>query len=240
MFLSHKNKFIFFHAEKSAGTFIEKSLCKAFSEEQWKATWACKEWENGKGKNLEGQHIKHLRPDDLREAWGPKFDLYDTWTTVRDPWGQMVSLYYMMTQWPKYASIRGHHFKMHGRIHPLNDYENINEWIHLASQGVGPRKAVMIFRRFCNYHTKFQNGLVKNIIRFDDLQTGVSKMCETLKIREINCKNVVHKIADNGETFFCTSEHRRVTEELTEYSAKIIASLCSRDIQEFGFKNPFG
>ena len=239
MFLNHKSKFIFFHSEKCAGTFIEKSLCKIFKEEYWRATWASVEWRNGRGKNLDGQFIKHLRPIDLKEAWGAEFDEYETWTSIRDPWSQFVSLYGMMTQWPKYKSMTGHHAKTHGRIHPLNDYENINEWIHLASQGIGPKKAVGLFRRFCNYHTKFQQGIIKNFIRYDDLQNGVTRMCESLNVPVIDCSNVIRHTADNGETFHCTSEHGKVTDELTEYSARIIASLCSQDIAVYGFKNPF-
>lgn len=238
MFISHKHKFIFFHSEKCAGTFIEKSLCKALGVEEWKTAWASKEWRNGIGKNLDGQFTKHIPPWKLKKAWGSEFDEYETWTSIRDPWSQISSLYGMLTQWEKYASMQGFHANKFGRIHPVNDFKDINEWIHFSAQNKGPEKSLNIFKRFCNYHSDFGQNLIQNYIFYDDLQVGLSKMSKRLGIKEIQADSLKRKESDNGETIHCTSEadERKV---LTAWSSKIISGLCSRDIEKYNFVNPF-
>ena len=240
MVISHKHKFIFFHAEKCAGTFIEKRLCEVLEEPEWKTAWASPDWGNGVGKNLEGQYIKHMRPSQLKALWKGRFADYETWTSVRDPWGQYISLYYMMTQWPKYASIEGFHAKKHGRVHGMNDYKSFNEFIRCASLGIGPKGAVGLFDRFKNYNTQFAEGLIQNYIRFDKMQDGLNEFCRRYGLSRIDANNKKTHVADNGETYDCTSRHGTIDEEYDNHGFLTVQQTCKQDINKFGFSKVLG
>lgn len=245
MFIDHKRKFVFFHAEKTAGTFIENKFCEMFGVEHWLTDWASRDWGNGhRGKSLEGQFTKHLPPQGLRNRWGvEKFDDYFKFGCVRNPWSMWLSYFSMTRQWHKFASPTGHHFKKHGRVHCLNDFVNINEFVQVTHNNKTPTASRNQFDKLSNYSTKFftlQKGvnapvLVDKVVKVERLQDDMNEVCDILNIERIDTNDRPKTTRNNGETTNCESRHGHTRDEFDRESADIIERVSGLDVHNFKF-----
>lgn len=247
MFIDHKRKFVFFHLEKTAGTFIENKLCEILGVENWRCDWASHEWQNGKpNKTLEGQFTKHLMPKQLFWRWGKeRFDDYFKFACVRNPWDLWVSYFSMCRQWEKFASVDGHQYRTTGRIHCLNDFVNFDDFVLKMHNFENQSPAKKQFDKLSNYQTKFlgfknrvnEPVLVDKLIKFESLQQNLDDVCETLDLEKIDTNDKTTKSRNNGETKNCSSKHGSARDEIGLEASNVIARVCQNDIGNFGFSD---
>lgn len=246
MFVSHKHRFVFFHIEKTAGSHIERELCRVLDEDHWRCVWGSEEWGNlNKQKPADGQHTKHLGPKQLAGRWEKgQLDDYFKWAVVRNPWSLCLSYYSMMTQWPKYASVQGFHCGKHGRIHPLNDYKDFTEFVELGGVGQGPAPARnYLTSKLSNPCTRFLCGsvdpdlpvLVDHVAHYEDLQEEMDKITKQIGIPSLDMQTRKQQLCDNGEPFDCSSTHRTPEEAYTAKTAAIVGRLNTIDCKRFDY-----
>ncbi len=96
MIISNKNKFIFIHIHKCAGTSITNSLSlRTLSFTDKVSTWLHRNFGLTKPNHI--KYEPHITARDLREQMGAKkFDSYFSFAISRNPWDWQVSLYTYM------------------------------------------------------------------------------------------------------------------------------------------------
>lgn len=232
MIVCDKKKIIFFHIPKTAGSFIERALCKQIGIAKWQT-----EWDDNKN------YIKHMRPDAFFQKY-PNKRHYVKFSVCRNPWDYALSFYSMLTQWPKFASVTGHEAKKTGRIHPMNDYRDFNEYIELADQRIGPELAVdRLYDILSNPITRFLTGGeslgqelgMNHMIRFEHLQDDINDIFPKIGLEPIDC-NARDSSFANGEPRDCSSRHEHYTKVYSEKSKKIIEKRNTVDCERFKYE----
>ena len=235
MIYCDERKFVFFHIPKTAGSFIEKSICEQIGKEAWESEWT-----------EDNVYIKHMTPKEFFAKYPYKTE-YTKISCCRNPWDYALSFYSMHTQWPRFASVTGYHAIQAGRIHPINDYKNFNEFIELGSNGVGPTSVLPRFKdALCSPVTRFltKNKVTKHaklwvdhIIRFENLQEGINTIFPKIGLDPIDCENRSSEIEkSSGQPYDCSSKHRVYTEVYSDKSRRIIGNLNRVDINRFKYE----
>lgn len=233
MIFCDERKFIFFHIPKTAGSFIEKSICKQIGKETWESEWT-----------EDNVFIKHVQPKEFFARYPHKAD-YTKISCCRNPWDYTLSFYSMHTQWPRFSSVTGCHFKDTGRIHPINDYKGFNEFIELGSIGVGPTSVLPRFKdALCNPITRFltKDKVTKNaelwadhIIRFESLQEDINTIFTEIGLSPIDCNDRSNKLQNSGEPYDCSSKHKHYSKVYSPKAREIIANLNLIDCERFNY-----
>ena len=101
MIISHKNKFIFFHIPKCAGTSVYASLCKSLEIVNGKGEPTCDEQDHILFKNppnerfgnslVLNQHCNYAGVENYFDEKGYDINEYFKFTFVRNPWARTVS-----------------------------------------------------------------------------------------------------------------------------------------------------
>lgn len=233
MIVCDERELIFFHVPKTAGSFIEKSLCKQLGISERETQWS-----------EDNVFIKHMNP----KTYFGKFPYkkhYRSFSCCRNPWDYALSYYSMLTQWPKFASVHGHEMINKGRIHPMNDFKDFNEFIEASYRGIGPEHAVRRLRdTLSNPITKFlTKGAVNlkaklwtdNIIRFERLQEDINTLFPKLGLEPIDCSVRDSSISSDEEPVDCSSKHDHYTEVYSDKAKEIIRELNKVDASRFNY-----
>lgn len=234
MIVCDKRELIFFHIPKTAGSFIERSLCKQLGISAWETEWFS-----------DNTYMKHMKPKMFYKRF-PEKKHYATFSCSRNPWDYALSFYSMLTQWPKFASIRGHEMINKGRIHPMNDFADFNEFIEAAYEGVGPEQPVRRLRdTLSNPITRFlTKGKVTkdaklwadHIIRFENLQDDINRIFPQIGLEPIDCNVRDSSIPKNAdEPKDCSSKHDHYTEVYSDKAREIIRELNHVDLSRFNY-----
>jgi hypothetical protein len=245
MFISHKHRFIFFHIPKTAGSTLEKELCRQLGENEWRTKWACPAWGTGTGRGSQ-EFTKHMRPWLARKRLGRDlFNSYFKFSTVRNPWDWHLSFYSMLTQWPKFASPLGHYAKNHGgRVHPMNDYKDFNEYITLGSKGTGCgqlREYGSPCSRFLQdtdgqrAASKSRRLLVDDVISLENMDADLNRIFSRLDLDPPDMTRRDPKVTSCGEPWDCSSRHPPAGEVYSKNTWNIIKSLNTVDILRFNW-----
>lgn len=122
MIVSHEHEFIFIHIQRTAGTSIEKSICKKLEIKHWqsfvgeprqvaldKNTQYTDVYFNDRRRRMEGE--KHITASEMRNLVGEEiWSSYFTFSFVRNPWSKLLSSYlkrrkelphYLRRLWPR-------------------------------------------------------------------------------------------------------------------------------------------
>lgn len=164
MLISHKNKFIFVHVYKNAGTSIENALQVYAANKFWRGIYHISK-NLGIGKSPIKPCDQHAKASEIKAIIGDNmyFD-YFSFAFVRNPWDWQVSLY-------KYSLKKEDHFQ-HDLIKSLGNFDSYIEWR-------------------CNNEVEFQKSfilsdsgekLVNFIGRFENLENDFQKICSHLDI----------------------------------------------------------
>jgi hypothetical protein len=159
--ISHKQKFIFIHIPKNAGTTIEWCL---FGHDK-------------KEENLYGVHggivLQHLKANELQETVGNEiFKTYFKFSFVRNPFSKCVSEYF----W---------------EINHLGEHLNFRSWVKLKLPNLIKTSENNNIRRIRQKHNleqyKFlynaQGGLIVDFIgKIENLQEDFNKICDEIGI----------------------------------------------------------
>lgn len=168
MIISHKNKFLFIHIYKNAGTSIKVTLlphCFGTLHSYYVRLSRKLNIPIPSKINpyLYGGHIK---AKDLIEVMGwESYQQYYTFAVVRNPWDWQVSQYKFMKKNPK-------HFQ-HQFIKKMTDFDEYIQWR-------------------CNYEVRFQKDyvcsekgelIVNFVARFENLENDFPKICSNIGIK---------------------------------------------------------
>lgn len=245
MFISEKHGFIFFHVQKTAGSFIERKLAEQLGVEEWKTEWSCPEW---KTKRF-GKYIKHVTPKEYKDKSPERFRDFVKIGTCRNPYDFALSYYSMVTQWPKYARPDGHNARETGRIHSLNDYRDFNDFLDLADKGFGSKEALRCLREeVSNPITRFLTlddvsptaplG-VDHVLRFEHLQEDIDRLFPTLGLEPIDCgkrDSTIRKGDDEPRD--CSSSHPHFAQAYNERGRQVIRKRNQADLLRFDYNFP--
>lgn len=245
MFVSEKHGFVFFHAQKTAGSFIERQLAAQLGEPEWKTEWGCEDWKTRRF----GKYIKHVTPADFAAKCPDRFRDFVKFSTARNPYDYALSYFSMVTQWPKYARPDGHHCKTTGRIHPLNDFADLNDYLDLADRGFGSKEALRCLREeLSNPITRFLTlgditptapiG-VDYVLRFENLQADIDELFPKLGIDPVDLGKRDSKIRKgDDEPRDCSSRHAAAAEVYNARARAVIQKRNQADLLRFGYNFP--
>lgn len=197
--ISRKKKFIFIHIPRNGGTsvnFALKQFCINYPEEK-----------PGVHKKVPAIFYKHASIKEICKSSQIKCKSFFKFTTVRNPWDRILSLYF----WGIY-------------IYPMQSFvqeKDFNSWV----------KNVFMYQEICEKFRRTQFDYISidskikmdYIMRFENLQNDWLEVCKRLGIKvELP---IIYKTDHENYTHYYNSESRRIIE-------KIFAI----DIEHFGYQ----
>ena len=164
MLISHKNKFIFVHIYKNAGTSIENALQVYAANKFWRGVYHISH--NLRiGKNPIKPCEQHAKAPEIKACVGEDiYSNYFSFAFVRNPWDWQVSLY-------KYSLKKEGHFQ-HALIKSLGSFDSYIEW--RCNNEVELQKSFIL--------SDSGESLVNFIGRFENLENDFDKVCSYLNI----------------------------------------------------------
>lgn len=217
MLISRHKKFIFIHIYKTAGTSVARAL-RSYAASPFRYLFC-------RGLNrchLSGCLPPGFDPEGLRGepgGWGhmtaqqvcdwlgeDEYKSYYSFSVVRNPWDWQVSLYRFALQTP------GHH--QYELIHSLGSFEKYIEW-----RCCRERKLQSDF--ICD---RSGSLLVDDIIYFESIDDGFSRICRTLGVNAMLPKlNVSNREGKSYRDYY------------SAHSRKMVAKYFEKDIDMFGY-----
>lgn len=236
MIFCDERKFIFFHIPKTAGSFIERKIAQQLGRHEDETQW------------FGDRYVKHIKPHEFFKIYpNPDRSKYTKVSVCRNPWDYALSFYSMLTQWPRFSSVEGGDCNnWGGRIHPMNDYKDFNEFIELADKKMGSPEAYERLDAPCSnpisrFLTKGEPDFSKPLpvdifIRFEDLQSDINKVFPQIGLDPIDCNDRSDEIQKNGEPYDCSSKHEHYSEIYSVKAKEIIARRNAIDCERFDYK----
>jgi hypothetical protein len=204
--ISHKNKFIFIHVPKVAGTSIARSLAP-YEDRHWLKKNARRVIRRAlppakAGRVLARLAIGILPASDLKRLI-PGFDDYFTFSFVRNPWDLHVSFY---------------HYLCRDRFHPQHKLVRNMSF----EEYVRNRRVLRSFQQH-PYVTDSQGRVMIDFLgRYETLTDDFAAICSKIGITP----TLPH---------LNKSDRRDYQSYYTDETREIIATLCRRDIELFDY-----
>jgi chondroitin 4-sulfotransferase 11 len=163
MAIDHKNKFIFIHIPKTAGTAIEEAL----------------------GFNVEKLHkkkynIKHGTPTD--DKYVDYWDEYFTFTCVRNPWDRFVSLYFFELEYELHNRAASKRRKLIKKLGPEGFLQYTKEYHHTFDNS---------YHNHGNQINWFEEKYKYNyVMRYENLESDFNIICQKLNLKDVKLKHI--------------------------------------------------
>lgn len=163
--ISSSHKFIYIHSPKTGGNSIQDALSKYADDklvmlgdhQDGKERFALK---NKKFKNL----IKHSSLQDYWNAMGTDLNVYQIFTTIRNPFDRIVSFYFS----PHRGSV----------VWDENEFKDF-------AKTVPSLENFLFLRESFFSKKKLATSRVDSFLKFENLDVDFSKMCEILGINNV-------------------------------------------------------
>lgn len=237
MIISHKYKCIFIKTKKTAGTSLEIAFSKFLGPDdiitpvsgidevnrQEKYGVGCqhfrksfseycfKDFARLFAKGIRARkYWNHISAELVRQNFGEDlFDSYYKFTVERNPWDKVVSRFH----WKKSKEIAAEHEK-----DKFKEYIRSGEAFH---NGTG-----------YEMYTINNVPAMDYFILYEDIETGLKKVSETLNLNE-NLYDVMKKIKAKGNNRPQKESYHSYYDDETQ---NIVATACAREIELFGYK----
>jgi len=218
MLISHRNRFVFIHCMKAAGTSIERAL-GPHAEPQPSEHWALR-WRKNMPSALGPlnrlpvlrdlvQYRRHTSARRVRLCIGAaRWDSYRTFAFVRNPWSRLVSLYHYILSHPEVAH--------HAEVVRLGSFARYVRWEAALGRGRLHQHADL-----CDASGRV---LVKFVGRFERLEADFEVITRQLGLPV--------SLPHENRGLYTERDYRDYYDaELRDF----VGRLCARDCELFGY-----
>jgi hypothetical protein len=213
MFISHKDRIIFFHNPKAAGNSVSgffrvaHRILRPATHSQEEYIWPYVSFTK---RHVTPAEYKDLMWDDYgQEIWHGYFKF----AIVRNPWDRMVSLYHWNAQ-----------ISPHRESFTFNSFE---EWLHSTHRGFRSKNGD--FNVVPQHHWTHIGGelAVNSVLRLENIQEEIEEV-----------KRWMHPSSNPPDfPFRNASKHEAWQTYYTAELIEIVAEICAEDIELFGYKS---
>jgi len=193
MIISHSNKFIYFKAQKVAGTSTQRFFEQFCDKNNDIIGWRGKEINRPK----DVIWFNHKCPSKIKETLNDQnvWDNYFKFGNIRNPWDRVVSSYF---------------YKKDTRHNIPHDI-SFEDFIKQKKQG----KLKSLYEWFCIDELQVDYKSNMYFIRFENLQEDISKICDILNLKPK--EKLKHENKSNRNTDYKTyynKETKQIVEEI--------------------------
>ena len=219
MIVSEKNKFIFIHIPRTAGTYVSREICKKLGIKRWREfIGEPKELINKEGNSIGNSYSgkykkyesdKHITARKLSDRIGrEKWKSYFKFAFVRNPWDRILSVY--LKRRKESSGLKEVLFS--------DSKINFNIYIYLK-YGVGVGKT----KKQTDYIMDGNNVIVDYIGRFERLSEDLNKVSKKIDLN-----------IDEGGVYDSTGG-REYKNYFNRLSKGIVDKFCEKEIRNFGY-----